>query len=203
VNELIRRAYRRYRKEHPYVAAQHALGVAKRAHTLPTWAENFTDHHDTWTGTVDGWDITITSEPDDMADFSKLGTFTDDNSDPLTVTNPEWNGDSRNYQFFRPEWIHYWRQGTSKQDARRRLIESVRQDAQMACEQQYVITATASREGVELGTEHLGGTYLDSSNDLMWAVEDHDMIGEAIARAEEALPKHIQSLRDKADALEQ
>jgi hypothetical protein len=182
------RAFRNYRREHPYTSASVALTVAKRQTTDPTWAADLIGSGDRYTGTLPGgYDVVITMEYDDDTDTSWLGEWTDDPTG--AVPNPDPDSGRGSYKYFRPEniepWEGYWRQGMSRAAARARVRQAMTEDAREALEPAYVVTVRVSREGIELGSDRLGGCRGYES--ALWAADDHDMVGNALHEARETL----------------
>lgn len=190
MNEITARAFRNYRRENPRVPAVNALAIVKRQTTLPEWAAEFdwSMSGERWTGEVDGWDIVISTEVDQDTDISWLGEFTDDSTD--AVPNPEYQ--HGRYKYFRPDADRVpttkdYPAGMSRAEIREAIRAQMEADARLALEPQHVVSVTASRKGIELGSAVMGGSYIDGGNDLLWTVDDYDMISEAISEAETAL----------------
>lgn len=173
-----------YRTDHPYTPLRIALAIVRSQMSAPAWFEAFdTNDYDLWTGEVDGWQVAIKTESEADPDISWLGEFTDDPHG--AVKNPDYQ--HGRYKYFRPEniqnWRDFWRQGMTRAAAKQRVVEIMHEDAKTALEEQQTISVTVSRFGCELGSTHLGWVYADTENELMWVVDDHDMIREAIDQA--------------------
>lgn len=191
MDPLVLRTYRQIRRENPRFPAQYALAVAKRRHTQPPWADEFSEDRDgVFTGEVHGFAITISSEIDDDQDISWLGTFTDDPDG--AVKNPGYDGPNT-YKYFHPDNVETIEElrarGFSRAGAEAERTRRAEEAAQSALEPQYIVSVAVSRGDVEILTNYLGGCYIDSANDLLWTVHDHGMIDEAISQAEDSLKR--------------
>jgi len=176
-------AYRRVRREYPGLPASHALAILRRREA-PAWAASFDQVGDDYVGTVDGWDIRIMAEPDEDADLSWLGTWTDDPTDAV----PNSNGSYGSYKYFRPEPSIL----PTPADLRKagmpssRVPEAIRESMQAAEREAHItpydVTVRATRDG-QTGYDSLGGVYASGDADLLWTVDDHDMVAAAIDAA--------------------
>lgn len=175
--------YNLLRRNNPRLPAATAKALAVRSTTLPEWADNFDeDAEGVWTGVVNGFDVTISTEVDQDADWSFLGEWTDE-EDADTVPNPDPQGGS--YKYFRAANVdtldELRNSGMTAQEARAARRRQAEESARYALEPQYNVDVVFSRDGAEYGRSSLGGCFIDSGNDLLWTVDDHGMIGEAIA----------------------
>jgi hypothetical protein len=150
---------------------------------------------------VDGFDISIRVEPDDSNDYSFLGEFSD-NEGIDSIKNPEaWNryGEpNHNYlAYFTPaiseaeHFAYLHKSGMDKQSAHLKAREIVIEMMNTARDYSAsVLFVTASRDGIELGSDVLGGIDYDDPADAVW---DHDMIDNAIGEAKAKLAELIKS----------
>jgi hypothetical protein len=189
--------------------AKDALSVAKRGE--PPFHLRWSDDEFV-TVSREGFTVKVRWEPDccDYGDW--LGEFTDTWSEGV-LENPranwhveeDWRGGlvrvagtyNREYKWFLPqitEQEHYESlrkyNKLGKAEARRLAKEYAEDALNRALEYQaWIVTVTAYRDGIELGGDCLGGIDVDSFDEIPWIVDDHGMIEEAIARAEENLEK--------------
>lgn len=178
-------AYRRYRQQG--VAAINALRtVLSETCDLPPVGESFV---------VEGFTVRIRIEQDQDADLSFLGEFTDrpagDHSEGYCLRNPNAY-DHGAYKWFVPAnpvpevAAELIKLKFGKRLAWELAWRYAKQDLQEALDYAPVgVIVTASREGIELGQDSLGG--IDDPDYARSAVAEHDMIGTAIAKAKEML----------------
>lgn len=136
----------------------------------------------------EGFTIRIVAKPDEYPDTSWLGEFSN-HRDLGAVRHASASRDC--YEWFNPERMeaqHYeeLRQlKVGKARARELAHKYVRQDYETACDEVWCfIRVTASRDGVVLGEDTLGGV---DSGYVAEAVLDHDMVDNAIEAAREKL----------------
>jgi hypothetical protein len=187
MNELVARAYRNTRRENPTMPAATALAIAKRKE-WPAWAQYLAqrEYGDLLLqGRVNGKFITIRTEVECDPDFSFLGKFTDDPRE--AIDNPEYQ--HGRFRYFQPAWenvtpLETLRRTHSKAEALAIRAAEVEDMARAALREQYVITVEVEVVDDEVyGTATLGGCYIDDVADLLWCVDDHGMIDQAIADA--------------------
>lgn len=149
--------------------------------------------------TVDGFDVTVTIQPEEDPDISHRGEFSDDptgHSEGYALRN--YQAGRGDYKWFRltnpvPDvakaLIQHHRYGRREayDEAWRQAKEDLR--AVLDYEQVYVVV-TASRNGVTLGRESLGGIETDGDYDEVKAIVVGDgMIENAVDDARETLRK--------------
>ena len=187
--------YKKNRAENPGLPASYALRWARdvEASNRP---EDFNVRGNPFT--VDGFDIEITYDYDDANDYSHLGEFTD-SWDEDAVRNPEaWTSHgNRNHSYLayfvpaiteREHFDGLHKMGMSKSVAHEVARSYVLRDMDQARDfTSYVIEVTASKEGVVLGRDYLGG--VEDEDYIPSCVIDHDMIGNAISEAKSTLAK--------------
>lgn len=187
--------YKKFRAEHPYAGARICLSWAKDASKVDR-PDGFNVRGHSFV--VDGFDIAISYDYDMSPDFSHLGKFTD-SWEPDAIQNPEaWTSrGNRN-----PSYLGYFvpaiserehfdglrKMGMGRAASRELARKYVLQDMEQARDfVSYVVTVTASKESVELGSDILGG--IDGEDYIEDAVTEHGMIGNAISEAQEKLAK--------------
>lgn len=165
MNESVARAYRRIRRESPYVPAKSAYQLAKWRVTAP-----MLDDGDTWT--IDGFDMRVSVvydddfpyDGDDVPTFSHYATAESVSvrgimpADDDYAETPYWTRSER--------IASYRRRGAGRALA----IELAEKDMVAECRQYldddayatHVITVDASRAGVRLGRASLGGVTFGS-----------------------------------------
>jgi hypothetical protein len=128
---------------------------------------------------VDGFDIEISYGYDDCGDYSHLGEFTS-SWEPDAVENPEARHNNHVYRYFVPttpyrehfDALH--KMGMAKSVAHEKALRYVLDAVEEAREYtSFIVTVTASKEGIELGSDVLGGIDEDYIEN---AVIDHGMI---------------------------
>jgi hypothetical protein len=204
-DSMVLTEYRSWRQKG--LRAKDALSLAKRGD--PPFEIDYCDKPTSFER--DGFTVTVKVEPDccDYGDY--LGEFTDTWSEGVLEnpranwhTEEDWRGrqvrvsgwNSHEYEWFLPqitEEEHYrdlCRYKFGKAEARR-LARKYTEDAlYRALEYEaWVVIVTVYREGIELGSDALGGIDVDSFDEIPWIVHDHGMIEEAIERAKDALEK--------------
>ena len=198
--------YRKWRQKG--MGAKNALSLAKRGD--PPFQLRWSDDEKVVLER-DGFSVTVTWEPDQCDYGDYLGEFTDTWSEGV-LENPRanwhveetWRGrneripgwNNREWKWFLPqitEEEHYrdlCKYKFGKAEARRLAREYTEDALSRALEYQaWVVIVTASRDGIELASDALGGIDVDSFDELAWIVADHGMIEEAIERAKAALEK--------------
>jgi hypothetical protein len=180
------RSYRRIRRENPLRTAQAALELARRE-AWPAWAEGFETslYTERVSGEVDGHQVVIRTEEDDVQDITWLGSFTDDPID--AVPNPEY--ERGRYRYFRPDVFMVTSLESLRRHYGRRQAREV-YAAQLAdlvrtalATQLIVIVEVYDDSGAVTGTATLAGCYVESIAELLWKVDEHGMIAEAIDSA--------------------
>lgn len=153
----------------------------------------------------EGYSILVRVEDDEDPDISYLGTFSDRFEDGAIRNS---SSDRNSYKWFVPMTsAREYKQalselGYSRAAAYALALEYVRRDMETAREYRvYVVIVTASREGVELGSDVLGGididegeTWQDSRAQIQSMITDHGMIDTAIAEANETLAKLAETM---------
>lgn len=197
----------KYHRKHPFLSASTSLMMVRFRHQ-PTFTFKTLRNGDQVAKLErEGFDIEVRIVPDNDSDMSDLGTFTDAWEEGA-VRNPNHRHDSHVYAWFVPEratmeelYPWYREQGSSKAVARERVRQAAEEDAQYAADNRsYGVIVTASKAGVELGSESLWGVTFD--DDFDWEghhyttdlAENNGMITLAIEEAREALPSLLEKL---------
>jgi hypothetical protein len=189
------REYRQLRQVKGY-PARTALATVRSAETATRvpWSLDESFHYQ-------GFDVVVTCQPDQDADFSYLGEFTDKatsrHSEGYYLVNPNSRNDRHVYGFFelanpvpevaadliknckygkRAAWETAWKQ--AKDDMQHALDYTA-----------YVVTVTASRHGIELGYDILSGVESESDSDIVEEVLCNSMIDNAISEAKANLAR--------------
>jgi hypothetical protein len=156
--------------------------------------------HDGTRGTLtrDGFDLVATVEPDDYADGSYLGEFSDTRT-PDSIKSPRYHAPSA---FQTSEWFtpaitaHEHRDGLvemgySHAVAYETAMQYVRRDMETLLDlTEYVVTVTASRNGIKLGSASVGGVgFSDDYTEARRYADDtaSELADEAIEQASAAL----------------
>lgn len=177
------------------VPARWALDYARREQDAPRFE---------WSGDVgtlerDGFQLTAKVEPDYAADLSYLGEFTNTwSADAIRVPEEMRYAPAAfkvGWEYFEPaiSWAEHFRglqaMGFPRHVADCLAREYNRRDMRAMTETEtYVVTVTASRAGIELGSASLGGIdFLPKTSDReRYAYLDEcaqDLMGEAIEEA--------------------
>jgi hypothetical protein len=190
LNQRQMRAYRRFRSEG--CSANQALKIVKAQETKHVeWSFGETFQRD-------GFDIIVTYEPDDSADYSHLGEFTSRADSTHSMGEfllvPGSRLDRNKYRFFRlentvPDVAHdliklKYGKRQAWETAWKQAKEDMREAIDYAC---IVVFVRVKKNGIELGTDVLGGIDGDCETDYIEAVESNDMIDNAIAEAKRNL----------------
>ena len=191
----VRTEYRILRGRHT-IGAKHALAWARAKYQD---REDWEWSHDGETSTLEreGFTITLKVESDYYPDSSFLGEFGDTWQEGAITNDPD---DSRLYRWFYPAITQAEHRaglqalGMSKSVAEDLAREYVRRDMETAREYAaYVLIVSASREGIELGSDVLGGVDFsddeDNQRQAEMIVSDHGMIDEALDQARATLAK--------------
>jgi hypothetical protein len=156
-------------------------------------------------GIIDGYTVTVRMGPDDNAfDDDVYGSF---HTEKETEHDVRTDGGvyRRSDIWYTPvdatdriAYIHD-RQGQSKSTAREIARQAFIEEAQQALERTaYVLIVTASRGGIELGRDVLGGIEYDDDEprdqQVASVLTDHGMIEGALDEARAELPKRIEAL---------
>ncbi len=185
-------------REHPDASARVRLYWAREA-PPPVPPGDWANGADgpTVSFTTEGFDVTIHFEPDYYPE--PRARFTDA-WESGAVQHPAWRPNEWNRNRVN-RWIvleagnvedHYeglHKMGYSKSVARALAEEYVRQDIQHAIDpEEWVCSVTASKAGVELGRDTLGG--IDGDMDYLRRVAfDHGMVEVAVAEAKATLAR--------------
>lgn len=194
ISPAVARAYRVLRRSHPRWPAYACLAQARRRFSMPASLASF-DLDDeavvgnvlvAWNGTVDGFDVTITTMVDDDPDHSAFGTFTDDPDG--AIKNPNHDGTGRTFKYFAPdnvETIAELRTRMTAEDAAREQREQADAQVKAALATQYGVDVAVSRGGVQLAHASLWSVLLDedASHADLWTVEDTGLLHEALHEA--------------------
>lgn len=141
----------------------------------------------------DGFDLTLTVEPDDFVDLSWIGHFTDHPGNDEAI---ETKAGRNSYKYFVPEYKLADRikdkskRGMSRHDAWLQAREDQHRDMEIA--RDYApnfIKVTASKNGIDLGSATLGGVEDECINNCA-----NDLVDEAIAEAKDNLDSLISSV---------
>lgn len=215
--------YAKFRAESPHIPAAHAFRWAE-THVLEmsdALDPNDWDDKPNANGmqiklSRSGFDIVVTAEPDYDHDWS-AGKFTSSH-EPGAVMLDEWKEYYRRggQDCARRPDVYEWYVPSITKDEHKRTLSAmgyarnvadvlaqsyVMRDmrADQAGREAYYIVVTASREGIELGSDSMGGidSYDDGSaghwsavrRNLAQTVTDYDMIDNAIEEAQGALAK--------------
>lgn len=150
---------------------------------------------------MDGFDISIEMTPDMDPDYSFYGEFIDNDQDGAVKNPAGWtshgNRNNSYAAYFVPtytleeRYADLHKAGMDKQSARLAARDAVLKDLECAKDYSpFVVTVTASRNGIELGSDTMGGMDYDDPED---GILGNDMINNAIEYAKEALAKLIKS----------
>lgn len=193
-------------REHPDASARTRLAMVREAPLPIPLVEDWTDGigGSMLTFTTEGFNVTIRFEPDDYPE--PRARFTD-SWEPGAVQHPAWRPNDwdrtgrwlgvidRVYRWIlldsgsiEEHYVGLHKLGHSKAVARELAEEYVRQDIQRAINppEEWVCIVTASKAGIELGRDVLGG--IDGDDDYLRRVPfDHGMIDEAVASARASL----------------
>ncbi len=180
MNQRLARNYRNVRRDNPTYGAATALAVARRMDP-PPWAADLAYNGTAFEGTVNGTRVRIGAEADEP-DISWLGTFTDDPTDAI----PNTQAGRASFEYFRPEPGHLMSQGEIARThgkARAADLYAAQCEAIITmalAEQSYVWVQVCDDDGIDLGESGIGGVYIDDTVDILWSVDDHGLISEAI-----------------------
>jgi hypothetical protein len=189
MTDQIRRLYHQHRSEG--LQASLALAWAKsevEVMNLPYDGEDGEEFEE------DGFVINIMVEPDDDAEMSWLGEFTDHPGSEFAFERTN-RRHGHSYKFFVPSREHdpedYRKLVWSKHAAYLQCLADSKVDWEMAEklseEGFWSICVTASQDDEELGSDSIGGVDLGY---VRQAIRDHDLLGGAIAEAKEAVLKY-------------
>lgn len=190
MNAKVRELYLKYREmgSHAASALRSAKIDVKRKPIV------WTDGHDRTTGHPrasfkrNGFDITIKVGDEECPDLSFVGEFTD-KFEPGAIKR---NKPGRNeFKYFVPgnsfedHRSSLNKMGFSKGESGRMAAEYVHRDMKMLEDgiRQVYVTVTASKAGVELGSDSLGGIDVSDKEGLGEMIEAHGMIDNAIEAA--------------------
>lgn len=190
--------YRKVRKEHDSISASLALTWARQEEPVEFDGDDILE-------TVDGrstveltrgkFTIHITARVDECPDYSHLGEWSDTWQEGA-IRNPESLQDRHMYDWFIPcntEASHFkglrdlkYGKTESRNLARSYVIRDMRAARDY---QAFVLFVRAFANGIELGCDSLGGVDIDLSDPsyLASCVLEHDMIGNAVSQANDAL----------------
>lgn len=195
--------YRNYRAQYPGIPARTALAWA-RGDDKPRAGWEWDTHGDTATIERDGFSLKLTIEYDDYPDTSYLGEWSDTfEPGAIAVT------DDMRYRpaAFRIDW-KWFIPGISAEEHRRGLsaMGYARHTADCLARSYvlrdmrrlssdtfalYVVSVSASREGIELGSACIGGVDIDDTRDMQAQFEDiaddYGLIDEATSDARMSL----------------
>jgi hypothetical protein len=191
--------YRKIRREHTGIGSKLALDWARANLNTERFPDGFNVNGRTFV--VDGFDVKCGSEYDEDAETDWLGEWTNNESNDALRNPNAWtshgNPYGNEYRYFVPMYSERERfndlhkAGMAKGPARKLAHEQTIKDMELARDiTQYVVFATVSRHGVELGHVGIGGVDEDY---IEGAILDHDLIGEAIEQAKATLAKLCES----------
>jgi hypothetical protein len=138
----------------------------------------------------DGFVINITVEPEDDADLSWVGEFTDHPGNQFAFERKHAN--HNHYKYFVPSREYdpadYSKLGWPKHAAYLQCLADRKADWEMAeklvTEGMWWIRVTASLDDEEFGSDSIGNVDLGY---VRQAIRDYDLIGDAIAEAKETI----------------
>lgn len=191
MNKMLRTLYARARAQ-GYTAAT-AYRIATATDPLPEL--EWKDYDSRASFERDGFTFSVRVEPDDNADLSWVGEFTN-SWETGAIKNPNYYA-GQTYEWFVATYTYEERVGDLRASGRSRGVadaearQAIQKDAAMAVDyQEYVIALSVKRAGVELTTEYLGGVgFGDSYDDNRRYVAEviAEMLDEAIENARTTL----------------
>lgn len=187
--------YRKMRKDHSGITASTAYDWAQRTQKTPERDYAGDDMIDATVKVTRGkFCIHLTACIDECPDHSYIGKYSS-TWEEGAIRNPESIYDRGVYEWWIPcttEAEHYksLRDMKCGKTESRELAHSYVRDAMKMMQdmQSYVVTVTAYVNGIELGSDSLGGVDVSDDYDyLANCVDEHGMIENAIEQAEQAL----------------
>ena len=208
INETTLRKYRKARKDLPLIGAQHCLRIAKAGDHKYEWQTEASYTDMKLTTEVDGYTLTIEALCEsigpvdgDLGEYVQQSRYNEQGDSmgeetPLNLPDAhfKWPSTDHNaYEFFVPDNVedqYDWarKRGYAKGPAREYVTKWVESwISELVNLENYVVTVSASFDGIELGSASIGGCdYIDmSTDDLIEIAEEHGMIDEALEQAKE------------------